>query len=80
MVEESKLRKFRAEFGSAVRKRRHKLNLSQEAFADKANVHRTYVSSIELGKADIGMGAALRIADALNIPLNRLVKETEKNI
>jgi len=63
----------------AVRRHRHKLNLSQEAFADKANIHRTYVSSIELGKVDIGIGVAHKIADALNLPLSKLIKEAESN-
>ena len=72
--------KFRKEFGIAVRRRRHKLNLSQEDFADSANIHRTYVSSIELGKVDIGIGVAFKIAIALQLPLNRLIKEAEINL
>jgi len=44
------------EFGVAVMRKRHKLNLSQEDFAERANIHRTYVSSIELGKVDVGIG------------------------
>jgi len=63
-----------------VRRRRHKLNLSQEDFADKANIHRTYVSSIELGKVDVGIGVAYKIAAALNLPLSKLIKEAENNI
>ncbi len=69
--------RFRQEFGIAIRRRRHKLNLSQEDFAEKANIHRTYVSSIELGKVDVGIGTAYRIARALNLPLSKLLKETE---
>lgn len=63
-----------------IRRRRHKLNLSQEDFADKAEIHRTYVSSIELGKVDVGIGVAYKIAGALNLPLSRLLKETETNL
>ncbi len=70
-------KRFRQEFGMAVRRRRHKLNLSQEDFADMANIHRTYVSSIELGKVDVGIGVAYKIARALNLPLSKLLKETE---
>lgn len=61
----------------AVRRRRHQLKLSQEEFADKADIHRTYVSSIELGKVDVGIGVVYRIAEALNLPLSKLLKETE---
>lgn len=80
MDEYVKIKKFKQEFGITIRRHRHKLNLSQEDFADTANIHRTYVSSIELGKVDIGMGVAYRISMALNIPLNKLIKEAESNL
>jgi transcriptional regulator with XRE-family HTH domain len=80
MIEKVKVNKFRNEFGTTVRRRRHKLGLSQEDFADKADIHRTYVSSIELGKVDVGIGTAYKVASALDLPLNRLVKEAENNI
>jgi len=75
-----KVKRFREEFGVAVRRRRHKLNLSQEAFAYKANIHRTYVSAIELGKVVVGIGVAYKLAEALSQPLNRLIKEAEESI
>jgi len=75
-----KTKKFRQELGMAIRRKRHKLNLSQENFADMANIHRTYVSSIELGKVDVGIGVAYKIAAALNLPLSKLIKETEHNL
>jgi len=80
MTDKSKVIKFREEFGLAVRIRRHKLDLSQEDFADKASIHRTYVSSIELGKVDVGMGTAYKVAAALGLPLNTLIKKAERNI
>lgn len=70
-------KRFGREFGMAVRRRRHNMDLSQEDFADMANIHRTYVSSIELGKVDVGIGVAYKIATALKIPLSKLIKETE---
>jgi len=80
MREQIKSKRFIGEFGVAVRKRRHKLELSQEGLAHKAHIHRTYISSIELGKVDMGMGVAYKVAKALNLPLSRLVKETESEI
>lgn len=70
-------KRFKREFGMAIRRRRHKLNLSQEDFADLANIHRTYVSSIELGKVDVGIGVAYKVATALKISLSKLIKEAE---
>ena len=79
MSDKDKVKRLQEEFGIAVRRKRHKLDLSQEDFADKADIHRTYVSSIELGKVDVGIGTAYKISAALNIPLSKLIKEAEKN-
>lgn len=73
-------KRFGQEFGMAIRRKRHKLNLSQEDFADMADIHRTYVSKIELGKVDVGIGVAYKIAKALNLPLSKLLKETETHL
>jgi len=65
-------------FGLAVRKRREQLGLSQELFADKAGVHRTYISSIELGKVQVSIGVAQKLADALEIRLSSIWREVEQ--
>jgi transcriptional regulator with XRE-family HTH domain len=67
-------------FGRAVRRRRGELKLSQEEFADKAGIHRTYVSSIELGKVQISIGIAHKLALALEIPLSSLWREIERKL
>lgn len=41
--------------------------LSQEAFADKACLHRTYISALERGKRSIALDNIEKIADALEI-------------
>ncbi len=65
-------------FGQAVRRRRQALGLSQEDFADKAGVHRPYVSSIELGKVQVSIGIAAQLADALEMRLSQIWKEIER--
>ncbi len=65
-------------FGLAVRKRRVKLGLSQEKLAEIADIHRTYVSSIELGKVAVGIEVCYKVARALKIPLSKLIHEAEK--
>jgi len=80
MREQVNTKRFREEFGISIRRRRHKLNLSQEEFADKANIHRTYVSAIELGKVDLVIGVAYKLASALNLPLSKLLNETETHL
>jgi transcriptional regulator with XRE-family HTH domain len=80
MTEQNKTKIFRQEFGISVRKQRHKLGFSQEKLAEKANVHRTYISSIELGKVEIGIGVAYKVSQALSLPLSRLIKKVEDSI
>jgi transcriptional regulator with XRE-family HTH domain len=67
-------------FGAAVRRHRERSKLSQEDFADKAGIHRTYVSSIELGKVQVSIGVAQQLAEALGVPLSRIWKEIEKKL
>ncbi|MEA5577913.1 helix-turn-helix transcriptional regulator [Anabaena sp. UHCC 0451] len=56
-------------FGRAVRKRRRELDLSQEELAEKAELHRTYISSIELGKCNVSLENIEKLAKALNISI-----------
>jgi transcriptional regulator with XRE-family HTH domain len=67
----------RVSFGEAVRRERENLGVSQEAFAEKANVHRTYISSIELGKVSVGIEVANELAGALGMKLSNLIRLAE---
>ena len=67
----------RKTFGQAVRHERERLRLSQESFAEKARVHRTYISSIELGKVSVGIEVANELAVALGKRLSELVELAE---
>ena len=80
MKEQVNTNRFKSELGMAIRRRRHKLDLLQEDFADMAGIHLTYVSSIELGKVDVGIGVVYKIAEALNLPLSKLLRETETHL
>jgi transcriptional regulator with XRE-family HTH domain len=64
-------------FGAVVRARREKQRISQEDFADKAGIHRTYVSSIELGKVKVSIAIAEKLAVALETPLSKLWRDVE---
>jgi transcriptional regulator with XRE-family HTH domain len=72
-----KAKQFRLQFGKAVRRRRLRLGLSQENFAENAEIHRTYVSSIELAKVEIGIGVAYKLAKALKTSLSKLIRNAE---
>lgn len=60
-----------------MRRKREKLGLSQEQFAERANVHRTYISSIELGKVSVGIEVANEVATALRMRLSELIRSSE---
>ena len=69
-------------FGDNLRKYRNGLGLSQEAFADKCGMHRTYISAIECYRRSISLENIQRIADALDIDAYKLLlenKEVTKN-
>lgn len=54
-------------FASNVRKYRTSIGLSQENFAEKAGLHRTYISALECEKRSIALDNVQKIADALEI-------------
>lgn len=64
-------------FGRVVREQREALGLSQEALAARAGIHRTYVSSIELGKVRVGLDIAKKVADGLAVSLGELISRAE---
>ncbi len=64
-------------FGRAIRRQRERLGLSQEKFAEHADVHRTYISSVELGKVSVGIEVANALASALGLKLSDLVRRAE---
>lgn len=52
-------------FGSNVKAYRQRIGLSQEAFAEKCGMHRTYISAIECFRRSISLENIQKIADAL---------------
>ena len=53
--------------GGEVRRLRKMLGLSQEDFAEKCGVHRTYVGAIERGEGNITLLTLENIARALSV-------------
>jgi transcriptional regulator with XRE-family HTH domain len=65
----------RAAFGQRVRELRTKRGLSQEQLAARADLHWTYVSSIERGRRDPGLRTVVRIAVALGVTASDLMRD-----
>lgn len=57
----------RRAFGLRVRALRTAQGLSQEALADEAGLHRTYVGSVERGERNIGLDNIHALANALGV-------------
>lgn len=60
-------------FGDRVRTRRTDLGLSQEALAEQSGLHRTYISSLELGGRNVSLANILRLAAALDLDPGELI-------
>ena len=52
--------------GAEVRRRREAAGLSMEGLAERAELHKNYISRIELGQADFSVSALWAIAGALD--------------
>lgn len=65
-------------FGKNVKCYRQSAGLSQEAFAEKCGMHRTYISAIECFRRSISLENIQRIADALGIDAYKLLIEDKE--
>ena len=64
-------------FGRVIRARREQMGVSQEEFADRANIHRTYVSMLERGVSNPTLSVIADLAKALKTTISSLVQEAE---
>lgn len=60
--------------GERVRELRREKGFSQEAFAEKCGLHRTYISGIERGKRNVSLRNIEVIAQALGISISELMR------
>jgi len=61
-------------FGKRVRFFRNARGMSQEELAEIANVHRTYIGMIERGEKNATLLTIIRLANALNITAQEILK------
>lgn len=59
--------------GKFIRQKRMSLGLSQEELADRAGLHRTYISDVERGIRNLTIGAAWFIAHGLGLELKDMI-------
>jgi transcriptional regulator with XRE-family HTH domain len=64
-------------FGQKVKDLRIKRGLSQEKLAELSNLHRTYISSVELGKRNVSLKNIWSLSKALDVPIDELFKNIQ---
>ncbi len=65
---------YRKIIGQNVRSYRRELGLSQEALAERANMHWTYISGVERRRYNISLESLVRIAKALGRKPDELLR------
>ena len=68
---------IRERFGFAVKDRREALGLTQEEFAERAGIHRTYLSDIERGTRNVSLVNIERVAHGLSMKISELFRAVE---
>lgn len=66
-------------FGVAVKARRDELTLSQEELAERADLHRTYISGIEQGRRNLSLLNIVKLAQALGMDPAALLERLKSN-
>lgn len=64
-------------FGVLIRHLRQEAGLSQEGFALRCSLHRTYMGQIERGEKTVTIETANRLAEGLGLSLSRLFSYLE---
>jgi transcriptional regulator with XRE-family HTH domain len=68
---------FSDAFALVLERHRTAKKLSRQALAQKAGLHQTYIGMIERKLSNPSLEAANAIAEALELPLSKLIRQTE---
>lgn len=68
---------FSDAFALVLQRNRTAKDMSKQSLAEKAGLHQTYIGKIESGSSNPSLDAANAIAEALGVPLSKLIIETE---
>lgn len=69
----------RERFGTAVKFRREELGMTQEDLAEKAGIHRTYLSDVERGTRNLSLVNIEKLAAALAFTMSKLFEAVEQS-
>jgi transcriptional regulator with XRE-family HTH domain len=65
---------IRIRFGRALRQKRTKLGVSQEAFADMCELDRSYIGGVERGERNVALVNIEKIAKTLRLSIAQLFR------
>jgi len=65
--------------GLRIRDLRRAQSLSQEAFADKCGVHRTFMGTLERGESNLSFSNLLKVASTLGISMAELLEGVDQD-
>ncbi|MGB3069856.1 MAG: helix-turn-helix transcriptional regulator [Ottowia sp.] len=65
-------------FGATLRSFREARALTQEALAEKADLHTNYVSSVERGERNLSLHNIVRLAYGLEMDVSALLRPLDK--
>lgn len=68
---------LKVRLGLVVRRRRERLGITQEEFADSLGLTTSYYGKIERGLQNITLGNLQRVADGLRVAVSSLIKDAE---
>jgi transcriptional regulator with XRE-family HTH domain len=63
--------------GLAIRKRRESQGFSQEGFADKIEMHRTYYGALERGENNLTLRTLKRVSAGLGVKIWEILKDAD---
>ncbi len=69
---------FQAALGTAVKRRREELGLTQEALSLRAELHQRWISNVENGKRNPSYGSLRRLAGGLELSASELIALAEQ--
>lgn len=65
------------QLGKSIRLLRKSAGYSQESFADKIGMHRTYYSAIERGEKNLQIDTLQRVCDGLAVRMCDVLKDAD---
>jgi ribosome-binding protein aMBF1 (putative translation factor) len=70
---------IRKALGFRIRELRSKQGYSQESFADKCGLHRTFMGTIERGESNLSFSNVVKVSQGLGITLSQLVSGIDES-